>query len=62
MEAIFQRKKSHIGTSQVICSANQLTGFYMMVSLVDNGLKLHIEVLTVMLFEGNWTSIFIQEK
>ena len=28
----------HIETSQLICSANQLTGFYMMRTLVVNGL------------------------
>ena len=29
----------HIETSQLICSANQLTGFYMMGTLVVNGLN-----------------------
>ena len=30
---------SHIETSQLICRANQLTGFYMRGTLVDKGLK-----------------------
>ena len=29
----------HIETSQLICNANQLTGFYMMRTLVVNGLS-----------------------
>ena len=31
---------NHIETSQLICSANQLTGFYMIGTLVVKGLKL----------------------
>ena len=30
----------HIETSQLICSANQLTGFYMMATLVFNELRI----------------------
>ena len=30
---------SHIKTSQLICKANQLTGFYMRATLAFNGLK-----------------------
>ena len=30
---------SHIETSQLICYANQLTGFYMMATLAFNGLN-----------------------
>ena len=29
----------HVETSQLICSANQMTGFYMMGTLVVKGLK-----------------------
>ena len=31
---------NHVETSQLICSANQLTGFYMIGTLVVKGLKL----------------------
>ena len=30
----------HVGTSQLICGANELTGFYMLVTLAFNELKL----------------------
>ena len=30
--------RPHIGTSQLICTANQLTGFYMRETLAPNGL------------------------
>ena len=33
----------HIETSQLICSANQLTGFYMMATLAFNQLKTTIQ-------------------
>ena len=38
-QSLFINKKCfhHIKTSQLVCSANQLTGFYMMAILVDNG-------------------------
>ena len=35
-------------TSQLICSANQLTGFYMMRTLVVQGFKLEISKVTVL--------------
>ena len=39
-EILITTSVSHqIETSQSICRANQVTGFYMMGTLVDNGLK-----------------------
>ena len=37
---------NHIETSQLICNANRLTGFYMMASLTFNELKLTPSQLT----------------
>ena len=36
----------HIETSQLICSANELTGFYMMGTLVTNGLSYFMPMFT----------------
>ena len=41
----------HIETSQLICSANQLTGFYMMRTLVVKGLNLMKRLVEI--FAGN---------
>ena len=44
----------HIETSQLICTANQLTGFYMRATLALNGLKafFKINIVTSSLFSG----------
>ena len=36
----------HLKTSQVICCANQLTGFYMRGTLALNGLKNHLQCIS----------------
>ena len=40
----------HIETSQLICGANQLTGFYMMGTLVDKGLRLFTVICFLLIF------------
>ena len=42
-ELIKRQSCHHMETSQLIYRANQLTGFYMMATLVFNGLKPKIE-------------------
>ena len=40
----------HMETSQLICIANQLTGFYMMGTLVVNGLMWYFELIQIKMF------------
>ena len=35
MEIIFSKNSYHIETSQLICNANQLSGFYMIIEIYD---------------------------
>ena len=46
-----------IDTSELICSANQLTGFYMMGTLVVKGLKQYQEMFQQLAFSSKKTLI-----
>ena len=50
-ERVKRQSRHHIETSQSICSANQLTGFYMMAALVFNELILEVKFGDNILFQ-----------
>ena len=53
------RCPSHIETSQLICSANQLTGFYVRGTLLVKGLKINTHSLLLTNLSSDFLSIIL---